>query len=166
MSLSGKSRLTTDRSLANDNFWPDVTIGDLTEKYRVPVEYADEVISTAMKVAILHINRQLHVAKEAIENQGFTSLENYALAHTDTIDDEEALLILYSHAVCCHAKAFLLKQAHTLQHLPAPTGKAAHDAPLTEDYWLTQAQSGIQLLLSLVFQTDFRDPQFATIALL
>jgi hypothetical protein len=164
MSLSGKSRLTTDRSLANDNFWPDVTIGDLTEKYRVPVEYADEVISTTIKIAILQINRKLYVAKETIENQGFTSLENYALANTDPIDDEEALLILYSHAVCCQAKAFLLKQAHTVQHLP--TDKAAHDAQLTEDYWLTQAQSGMELLLSIVFHTDFRDPQFATIALL
>ncbi len=163
MSLSGKARLTTERVLANNNFWPDVSLGELTENYRVPVDYADEVISTALKMAILYVNRHLSVAKEELEKQGFTSVELYATANTNAIDDEEEVVLLYRHAVCCQAKAFLLEQAKSLHRLPNATAK---EVLLSDDFWLQQAQGGIELLNASILKTSPRDLSHLTVMLL
>lgn len=165
MSLSGKGKLTTERTLANNNFWPDITVGELTEKYRVPTEYADEVISTALKVALITVNQKLEVAHQAILSLGYNSLENYALANSNAIDDEETLMILYTHSVCCYAKAFLLNQSHTIQRLPT-TGNAAKDVLQSDNFWLLQAQLGMDTVLATVLSMPASDPNFMTVLLL
>jgi hypothetical protein len=142
MSLTGKPELTTSAALANDGFWPDVAIGDLLNQYRIPAEYADETIKLGLTMAMVRVNEKLEKVKAAIAATGYAALQEYADDHPRPMAGEDVWILQYRHAVCCRAKAFLLRQFPTINRRPIAENEAK-DAPETEHYWLDQSQAAI-----------------------
>ena len=153
MSLSGKPSLTTLAPLSNDSFWPDLAMSALVEKYRIPPEYADNVIETGLVLAMIRVNEQLNPVKLAIEGLGFQTLDGYTDAHILLINNTPVLLTHYQHAVFCFAKAFLLKQFNSLNR-KAEAESAAKESEQTEQFWLDQSQASIKSLFGVVLPNE------------
>lgn len=162
MSFTGKPQLTTNAPIANDGFWPDLVVGDLVEKYRIPSEYDDGVIETGLKLAMVRVNKKLAGVKtqavtpnlecgEIVNLQPKTSLLAWVGSYGDgsTIDGEPTGIFMYKHAVYCTAKAFLLLQFNTLNRRPQAENMKKEGMDM-EQYWLDQAQSGISWLFEQV----------------
>ncbi|MGJ0515166.1 MAG: head completion/stabilization protein [Methylomicrobium sp.] len=148
MSLTGKPALTTSAALANDGFWPDVALGDLLSKYRVPAEYADETIKTGVMLSMVRVNKKLAKVETAIIALGYVTLQAYCDANIQQIAGEDVLILQYRHAVFCRAKAFLLRQFPTVNRRPVAENEAK-EAPETEQYWLDQSQAAIASFFEL-----------------
>jgi hypothetical protein len=148
MSLTGKPALTTSAALANDGFWPDMSIGGLLSKYRIPAEYADETIRLGLTMAMVRVNEKLAKVKAAIVALGHATLQAYCTANVKQIAGEDVLILQYRHAVFCRAKAFLLRQFPTVNRRPVAEN-GAKEAPETEQYWLDQSQAAIASFFEL-----------------
>jgi hypothetical protein len=149
MSLTGKPALTTAEPIANDGFWPSIAIGDLLKKYRVPSEFDDDTIKTALMMAIIRVNDQLEQVKTEIIAQGFDALPDYAsVHHTRAVGGINALQLQYEHAVFARAKAGLLP-FKTLEK--RQQGEGTVDERLeTEQYWLDESQGCIKAFFDLI----------------
>jgi hypothetical protein len=150
MSLTGKPALTTEAPVENDGFWPSLAIGDLLNRYRIPSEYADDVIKTGLMMAMIRVNDQLEDVKAAIIALGFTTLDEYAsVHHIREVGGINALQLQYEHAVFARAKAGLLKQFNTLNRKPEAEN-AAKESDETEQYWLDESQGCIKAFFDLI----------------
>ncbi len=166
MPLSGRPTNTTDRKITNDGFWPGLTVGDLTDKYRASTEYADPIVVEGLKYAITEANKDLFAAKFVMKAEGYDTLAAYAAAHSSQVDGEEVLHFYYVRAVCCCAKAFLLQNAQTLNRKPEAEN-AAKESPETQDYWLGQYQVAVNNLLGNALpDQSFDDTRYASVHLL
>lgn len=158
MSLTGKPALTTLDPIANDDFWPDLAIGDLMIQYRIPPEYDDDVIKTGLVNAIVSVNGKLAAVKTAVEALDYADFSAYADAeYTDTINDINILLLHYEHAVFTRAKADLLKQFNSLNRKPNAEN-AAKEADDNVEFWLNASQGSIRALFNAVIPEDAATP--------
>jgi hypothetical protein len=148
MSLTGKPALTASAALENDGFWPDVAIGDLLHKYRIPAEYADDTIRLGLTMATVRVNEKLAKVKTAIIALGYATLQAHCDANVRQVAGEDVLILQYRHAVFCRAKAFLLRQFPTVNRRPVAENEAK-EAPETEQYWLDQSQAAIASFFEL-----------------
>lgn len=148
MSLTGKPQLTSDALLANDGFWPALVLNEFLSNYRLPPEYADDVIKTGVTLSMIHVNNQLSAVRTVVEELPYASLEAYCAANPRPINDDDALLVQYKHAVFARAKAFLLQQFNTLNRRPVAEN-AAKESPETEQWWLDQSQAAIYSFFAL-----------------
>ena len=160
MSFTGKPQLTTNAPITNDGFWPLLVVGELVEKYRIPAEYDDGVISWGLSMGMIRVNQQLNPAKiqclvpEIIDTNFplptvYSSLEAYTSVHSEKVDDEEVLIRHYKNACYSMAKAFLLQQFNTMNRRTAADNNKK-ESPETEDYWLNQAQWSINAILKAI----------------
>jgi hypothetical protein len=149
MSFTGKPALTSLAAVSNDGFWPSLEMADLLNQYRVPSEYADDVIKTGLTMAIVRVNTKLADVKTAIKDLGHSSLANYAAVVDSEVNGQDVLALNYRHAVFCRAKAFLLKQFNTLNQKPEAEN-AAKTADETEQWWLNESQGAIAFLSNFV----------------
>lgn len=160
MSLTGKPQLTTNAPMPNDGFWPLLVVGDLVNKYRIPAEYDDGVISWGLSLAVVRVNQQVNAAKvqclvpKIIDTSlplpaTYASLEAYAAAHSYQVDDEEVIVRQYKHACYSMAKAYLLQQFNTMnRRTQAENNKK--EGQDTETYWLNEAQAAINYILKAI----------------
>jgi hypothetical protein len=153
MSFSGKSPLTTTVIINNDGFWPALIVGDLTEKYRVPAEYADATLHMGIVIGMLHINERLLKVRLDLNAKGFATLADYTATLTAMLNDEPVLLVHYKHAVYSHAKAWLLQQFNSMNRKPEAEN-AAKESPETEQWWLDQAQASIKSIFADVLPDE------------
>lgn len=163
MSLTGKPALTTPGDIANDEFWPDLAIGDLISKYRIPPEYDDLVIKTGLIQSIVTVNSKLAAIKLAVQDLGYTDFTGYAEAvHSATINDANILLLHYEHAVFTRAKADLLKQFNSLNR-KANAENAAKESDDAGGFWLNASQGSIKALFNAVLPEDETTPGTANV---
>ncbi len=149
MSLTGKPDLTTAAPIANDGFWPDLLLADLLNKYRIPAEYADDVIITGLTIAMIRVNEQLQAVKSQLLLELYSSLADFSAANPNTINAVDLLLTEYQNAVFCRAKAGLLQQFNTLNR-KENAENAAKESDETEQYWLDESQASIKTFFSIV----------------
>lgn len=150
MSLTGKPALTAQEPVENDGFWPLLQIGDLMEKYRIPAEYADQVIKTGLVLAMVRVNAKLKPVKDAMAVLGYSTLAAFIAANdAEQIDGVDVLVIEYENAVYARAKAGLLKQFQTINRRPQAEN-SAKESDETEQYWLDQSQGSIKVFFDLV----------------
>lgn len=162
MSLTGKQQLTSNAPMTNDGFWPDIVLGEFVEKYRVPSEYDDGVISIGMTLAMVRINHMLKPAKSAAQALTHASLEAYAQSvNDDTVEGIYSLIHSYKHALFCSAKAFLLQQFNSLNRRKEAEN-AAKEARETEEYWLDQAQQSLYRIMQAMQPTAYMAANYAT----
>lgn len=147
MSLTGKPSLTTAAAFVNDGFWPDLSVADLMDKYRVPAEYADDTIKWGLTLAMVNVNLDLEPVKAAIVLLGYASLSAYNTANPNTLNSEQVTALHYQHAVYAFAKAQLLQQFNSMNRRDNAAA-AAKESPDTEHYWLNQSAKAVQTLFA------------------
>lgn len=151
MSFSGKPNLTSDAPLGNDGFWPELAIGDLVGKYRIPSNIDDGVINTALVLAMINVNQELQAVKAEIMAIPFLSFDDYLANNSIPQGDDELLLILYQHAVFSKAKASLLQQ------FPAMSTKSTVDQYsqdlMAVTHWIEESQFSITTIISHIIPT-------------
>lgn len=145
MSLTGKPELTTATRFSNDGFWPDLSLAELMDKYRIPSEYANDTISWGLTLALVNVNLELEPVKAAIIATGFNSLAAYTSANSHLINNQEQREIQYKHAVYAYAKAQLIPQFNSMNRRENAVN-AAKESPETEQYWLDQSAHAVQQL--------------------
>lgn len=157
MSFTGKPALTTAQPIANDGFWDDLSMADLMSRYRIPAEYADDVIKTGLVMAMVRVNEMLFKAKEAVISLGLTSFDAYYESYDTEVNGQNVLFWHYQHAVYCRAKAGLLQQFNSLNR-KANAENAALESEDMEQYWLDESQRSIHFIFSVIL------PDTATMA--
>lgn len=147
MSLTGKPSLTTAAPFVNDGFWPDLSVGELVDKYRIPAEYADPTIQWGLTLAVVNVNLDLEAVKAAMVALGHNTLAAYIAANPAPLNDTDRLTIQYTHAVYAFAKAQLLQQFNSMNRRENAAA-AAKEAPETEQYWLDESAKAVQQLFA------------------
>ena len=153
MGFTGKTSQTTAVHISNDGFWPDVSVGDLLNNYRIPSEYTDGVTKTGLIMSLTHINQALKAVKDAVLLIPLNTLEEYCDANVNEINGLPVLITHYKHAVYCRAKADLLKQFNSLNRKPNAEN-AAKESDDQQDYWLDQSQASIKAIFTQVLPDD------------
>ncbi len=171
MSLTGKPPETEDRVIANDGFFPDVVLSEFLAPYRIPAEYDNEAVITAVKLGIVEINTQVAAVKATKIVDGFTTLDACLDAQNEaTIDGEYSLTVLYKKAVSSWAKAWLLQQFNATNRRNTAAESDVPAVMNTTDYWLNQSKSACYGFLAAFglqnSPTLARDPDQAYVALL
>lgn len=165
MSLTGKPELTTATSFSNDGFWPDLSLAELMDKYRIPAEYANDTISWGLTLALVNVNLELDPVKAEMVAQGFSDLAAYTSVNSHLINDQEQLLIQYKHAVYAYAKAQLIPQFNSMNRRENAVN-AAKESPETEQYWLDQSAAAVQQLFGKLLPDQLKPSVPATRATL
>lgn len=146
MSLTGNPALTMAAAITNDGFWPNLTMADLLNNYRIPAEYADAVISTGLIMAMVRVNDALYPVKEAVVSLGYSTFAAFCAAeHPTAINSVNVLAMQYHHAAFTRAKAGLLQQFNSMNR-KANAENAAKESDDTEQYWLDESQASIKAL--------------------
>lgn len=145
MSLSGKPQITREEPIANDGFWPDLSLADLVSQYRIPDEYTTETVKTGLLLSTVRVNEQLQRARDAIELLGHAVFEDYISASPQRIGDEEVMRVHYRHAVYARAKAFLLQQFNSIK--PPKNDDDSAMTQYSEQQWLDESQASIAAIL-------------------
>jgi len=143
MSLTGRPDLVAAATFDNDGFWPELSTADLLSRYRVPSDIADDVVPTALQMAVFRVNESLDDVKAAIVLLGFATLQLYVDAHPQPLGDSDKLVVGYEHAVYSRAKAGLIPQFVNAVRRSKDDGKAQSEADEGEQYWLDESQSMI-----------------------
>lgn len=155
MSLTGKPGLTTVAAIDNDGFWPTLQIADLMDKYRIPSEYADGVISTGLLLAMVRVNSTLEPVKQAILTLGHVDLTAYIAAlPARQIGGIDVLITEYENAVFSRAKAGLLMQFKAINRRPQAENAAKED-PEMEVYWLDESQRSIKAFFDALLPAQY-----------
>lgn len=145
MSFSGFPVTEQDEHVIveNDGFWPAFDLTEFMQVYRLPAEYAPELVADHVRLAIAWANGQLAACKaEALAN-GHTSLvELPAVDHSGIVGGESVLAIHYRRAVSCQAKALLLAEFMTINRREAARNEAKEGGE-SRDLFLTYAEQAI-----------------------
>jgi len=153
MGFTGKPQLTTAAPLENNGFWPDLQVGELMTKYRIPAEYADDTIMWGLTLAVVNVNDVLKPVKAKLEADGYPSLADYNSAQPEPVNSIQVTDIHYQHAVYSYAKAFLLKQFNSMNRRQ-DAENAAKEAPETETDWLNESRAAISKLFAKFLSDD------------
>ena len=147
MSLTGKPDLTTLPPIVNDGFWPDVSLADLLNNYRIPSNYADGVIKMGLLEALKNVNESLKKVKAQIMLTHAT-FELYNADNSEQLDGIEVMEMRYKHAVYSHAKAFLLgKQFKTVNRTEVAENEAKESRETYQE-WMDESQKEIAFLIA------------------
>jgi hypothetical protein len=165
MSLTGKPALTTAAAVANDGFWPNLTLADLMNNYRIPSEYADGVIQTGLNMALINVNLKLANIKAKLVLDGYASLAAYTTAHPEALNGKQVLEELYKHAVYARAKAGLLMQFASVNRRPQAENQAKEGQDM-ETHWLDESQAAIAEFYRRFLPTEAMPSKANTLAVL
>lgn len=132
MSFSAVPNIPSTATVAGDGWYPDVLVGDFQKLYRLPQEYAADLVADHLALAALWAQRQLGAWRQNQEASGHATLE--AVGQNATL--------LYRRAVFCHAKALLLGQFATVERRDAAKNDAK-ESPETAAMFYAWAQDAI-----------------------
>ncbi|MBU0969671.1 MAG: head completion/stabilization protein [Proteobacteria bacterium] len=113
----------------NAPFWPDLILSQFQAVYRLPAEYRVELLEERLKIAMVWANRQLTGWRMEKELAGAATLEAVPVDPNDMLGTDHPLVLLYTRAVSCHAKALLLPDYATMMR----KSDAQSDAKESED---------------------------------
>lgn len=131
--------------LTNNAFFPEVSTGDFVALYRIPSEISARIIKHQLILAMGRINSALEGYRLEQQAAGILQLTD---APAELIGGEHPLETLYLRAVCCEAKAELLKETETVDRR-AIAENAAKTSEETEDKLREYAQSAIRSICGL-----------------
>jgi len=160
---SGKPNATTLEPIANNGFFPDLAIADFITSYRIPSEYADDVIKDGLILAMIDVNSQLIPVSNLLIT--YADLVTYCAENSEQIGGVEVLIKKYQEAVFCYAKANLLQQFMTMNR-KAAAENLAKEAPETEMYWLNRSHDAVAFIfkkLGITYNPSSRVTPFAVL---
>lgn len=146
MSFGITTGKTVTTVLPGDGWWPDLALSEFLTLYRLPAEYAEELLADHLNIARLWAIKLLMPWRAENEPQaGGQSLEQFFF-----FGIQGAAALLFKRAVYCRAKALLLQQFATVERREAAKNDAK-DGPETAEYFLAQAQDSIATLTGRTF---------------
>jgi len=111
MGFSGTTGTSSNITVKNDGWFPDLAVKDLQDIYRLPTEYADGLLVEGLQIAMAWANRQLKEWKAKQVEDGAKSLDE---VKADKLGEVSILFLQYRRAVFSRAKAYLLKHFPTV----------------------------------------------------
>lgn len=144
MSFTGKTETFLNTTLANDGFFPDLSLREFQEVYRVPAEFKQEMIESKLRAAVIECNGILQEKK----TEWLVSFTTLAGVSADEIGSKNILVEHYKAAVFCKAKAKLLREFATVNRRQEAEN-LAKESETAEDDYLTQANRAIRRLLGV-----------------
>jgi len=113
MSFTGFSdQIDAETTVKNASFWPAINLADFQEGYRLPAEFREKMLIDRIKLAMVWANGELADWKSAKTAAGAATLE--AVPVEDAPEWGSPLVLLYTRAVSCRAKALLLGDYATM----------------------------------------------------
>ncbi|NHN70583.1 head completion/stabilization protein [Pseudomonas fluorescens] len=145
MSFSGKPTTFVDQTIENDGFWPNLSVSEFQKGYRLPAEFLGDLLTDALTIAMVEVNKDLTAAKATLQASGVSNLTAVAGVETPAGWGFAHKAMLYKRAVYCRAKASALQQFATVTRRESAenTGK---EAPEREDTFLAFSQSAVRAL--------------------
>ena len=147
MSFSGKPTTLVDQAIVNDGFWPDLSVSEFQQAYRLPAEYLRELLVDGLTQAMGEVNLDLRKRKAAWQAAG---IDNVETADPLLLPERAFMASSYKRAVYCRAKAYLLQQFATVsrretvrRESSSNTGK---ESPDTREQFLAFSQQAVRLI--------------------
>lgn len=142
MSFSGKPTTLVDQAIVNDGFWPDLSVSEFQQAYRLPAEYLRELLVDGVTQAMGEVNLDLRKRKAAWQAAGIDHVET---ADPLLLPERAFMASSYKRAVYCRAKAYLLQQFATVNRRESSsnTGK---ESPDTREQFLAFSQQAVRLI--------------------
>ena len=142
MSFSGNPTKFAERQIVNDGFWPDFSLAQFQEVYRLPGEYLVETLVDGLTTAMIEVNQDLARLKARWQAVGVSSVES---ADPMVLPERTFHVATYKRAVYCRAKANLLPQFATITRRESAenTGK---EAPERAETFLAFSQASVRSL--------------------
>lgn len=136
---------TATATLKGDGWYPDIAVAEFLELYRLPAEYAEQLIADHLDLARLWAAGILAAWREKRESDGHTSLEGISVHGI-----ENGALLLYKRAVFSHAKALLLQQFPTIERRDSARNDAK-ESPETANQFFATAQKALASMAGNTF---------------
>ena len=121
-SFTGKSKQELARSVKNDSFFSDLSVGDFQRNYRIPAEYAIDMVENDLTLAAQSINHELIEQRLIWAAAGYGTLKAAEEALT------KPFTLWYLNAVYALAKSNLLTQFATINQRSAANNAAKTSA--------------------------------------
>ena len=140
--FSGKTINLMERTIINDGFWPDLLMSEFQQGYRLPGEYALDMLTTDLITAMHEVNLDLAKLKARWQDAGVSNVES---ADSTVLPERTFQVSLYKRAVYTRAKASLLTQFATVtrRDVAENTGK---EAPERGEKYLEFSQQAVRAL--------------------
>ncbi len=145
MSFTGKPETFLNSTIANDGFFPNLSLGDFQVFYRLPVEFKQEVVEHHLRLAMVDCNAKLEDKKNEWVLLGACEL---AQADGREIGGKNILVEQYQRAVFCHAKATMLREFATVNRRQEAENLGKESAETHDDYF-AQAKRAVRTLLGI-----------------
>lgn len=140
-SLTGKTTVELEQTVANNGFWPELSVGAFVRNYRLPAEYAVELISNELFFAISHVNTTLKPVADL-----FASYDDIEQEHYGSGDAAQGDIYMhYVRAVHCFTRAQLGPLFSTLNRKDA-ADQAHEDWAYNQDHWFTLSAHSISYI--------------------
>jgi hypothetical protein len=137
-----------DTTLANDGFWPDVSVRAVFEGYRLQTDGRDQMLIRVLLESMVDTNDALKAAKAQAQAAGFATLAAYAdSVPDDVVNDEPIVSTLYLSALGNLVKARFVKRRQDQQRRPVPETET-QGSDNTEAYFLDEHQNAVARLLN------------------
>lgn len=107
------------RIITGGVFWPDISVGAFQRMYRLPQEYAEDLVEDHLALARLWTMRQLDAWRSEQQEAGYAHLDEVPL-----FGSTGEATRLFLRAVFCHAKGLLLAQFATIERRDAAKNDA------------------------------------------
>lgn len=143
MSFSGIPEIPQDMSVQNDGWFPDLSVSEFQNIYRLPADYHADLIADHLKLAMAWANRQLADWKADREAEGVTGLAEHPGLR---LGGEPVVCLHYRRAVFAEAKALLLRQFATVNRRAAAENEAK-EGEETEDRFHQYAELALADLI-------------------
>ncbi|WP_153785690.1 head completion/stabilization protein [Pseudomonas sp. EMN2] len=122
---------TSGGQVTSDAFWPSIDLGKLRESLRIDSSVTPARLKTAVMAAIIAVNNDLAVWREAKQAGGARTL---AETPSELIEGESQLVYLYLRAVECAAGAEVCERYRGYDTTGSGDKSADEDAPTIDDY--------------------------------
>jgi hypothetical protein len=140
--FSGHTSTASTVVIRNDGFWPDISVAEFQAIYRLPQDYAEQLLVDHLKLGVVWTNRQLVEWKRDMIMRGCGSLSSVPEDEQGgALGDETAALLHYKRAVFTYSKALLLPQFATINRREAARNEARESEETTENFLAYAAQA-------------------------
>ena len=135
-----------DTEITNDDFWPNLNVGDFEKRRGIPAAQDPDRITIALVNAMAEVNRALAKLKTQYLEQGYGSAADVPV--TPIVNGKNRLVIQYESAVNSRAKADLLPDIATV-HTKDKGDHLADRSTDTRDDLMAESQRVIRNMLGV-----------------
>lgn len=141
MSFTGYDEGFLDKTLFNNDFMPDIKLGDFQEQYRVANEYAQVMVEQSLLLAMIEINDRLKAQQKIWIDEGIADLEDVPNQPV-----EDGLVTLYLAAVMHWAKGELIRRYNTVTTRKV-SDVTSKNSEQNEDWYRSRADQYVRQIL-------------------